>query len=93
MEDRVLETELTAGTMLRPATFTAPIWLCRCSGPGLSSVRGVGRGSVKVKGCRQGQARLHGFAESLLLSNLNVNSHMHLMDMVSEDTVLESPLE
>lgn len=55
-------------------------------------MRGVGRGSVKVRECRQGKARLYGFAEFLVLINLSVNSRMYLIDMVSEGAVLEAPL-
>ena len=48
--------------------------------------------SVTPRGHRKGGARLHGFADFLILTNLNVNSHMHLVAVVLEGSAPKPPL-
>lgn len=59
---------------------------------GPSSVPGVACCSVTLKGCRKGGARLYDFADFLILTNLNVSSHMHPMAVVLEGSASQPPL-
>lgn len=55
-------------------------------------MHGVSCCSVTERGCRKGGTRPHGFATFSILTNLNLNSHMHLSVIVLEGAVLEPSL-
>ena len=53
---------------------------------------GVTCRSVTLRGCRKGGARLYDFADFLILTDLNVSSHMHPVAVVLEGSASQPPL-